>query len=61
MRCDMIHTDIGKSEDAEVLEELYTAYAQKLLSVCRRYVKDEDVAQDILHDAFIIIFTSFGS
>ena len=57
----MIHTDIGKSEDAEVLEELYTAYAQKLLSVCRRYVKDEDVAQDILHDAFIIIFTSFGS
>lgn len=28
-------------------------------SVCRRYVPDEQVASDILHDSFVIIFTSF--
>jgi RNA polymerase sigma-70 factor (ECF subfamily) len=27
--------------------------------VCRRYVSDEQVVDDVLHDAFVIIFTSF--
>ena len=27
--------------------------------VCRRYVSDEQTVDDVLHDAFIIIFTSF--
>ena len=46
--------------DKEALGELYSAYAPKLQSVCRSYVKDQSVAEDILHDAFIIIFTSIG-
>ena len=44
--------------DAEALGELYKAYAQKMRGVCRRYV-DEQVVDDVLHDAFVIIFTSF--
>jgi RNA polymerase sigma-70 factor (ECF subfamily) len=27
--------------------------------VCRRYISDEDAVNDVLHDAFVIIFTSF--
>ena len=46
--------------DAEALGELYKAYAQKMRGVCRRYVSDEQAVDDVLHDAFVIIFTSFG-
>ena len=45
--------------DAEALGELYKAYAQKMKGVCRRYISNEQVVNDILHDAFVIIFTSF--
>lgn len=56
----MIDIDACKRGNKETLGELYAAYAPKLKSVCRSYVKDEGVAEDILHDAFIIIFTSIG-
>ncbi len=45
--------------DAEALGELYRAYAKRMRGVCRRYISDEDAVNDILHDAFVIIFTSF--
>lgn len=45
--------------DADALGELYKAYAQRMRGVCRRYVSDEETVDDVLHDAFIIIFTSF--
>ena len=45
--------------DADALGELYKAYAQRMRGVCRRYVSDEQTVDDVLHDAFIIIFTSF--
>ena len=45
--------------DADALGELYKAYAQRMKGVCRRYVSDEQVVDDVLHDAFVIIFTSF--
>ena len=45
--------------DADALGELYKAYAQRMRGVCRRYVSDEQDVDDVLHDAFIIIFTSF--
>ncbi len=54
----MIDIDACKRGEKDALGELYSAYAPKLMSVCRSYVKDESVAEDILHDAFIIIFTS---
>ena len=44
--------------DADALGELYKAYAQRMRGVCRRYVSDEQDVDDVLHDAFIIIFTS---
>ena len=48
-----------KQGDADALGELYKAYAQQMKGVCRRYVSDEQSINDILHDAFVIIFTSF--
>lgn len=54
----MIQIDACKNGDKEALGELYTTYAKRLLGVCRHYVKDDNSAHDILHDAFIIIFMS---
>ena len=54
----MIRIDACKNGDKEALGELYTTYAKRLLGVCRHYVKDDNSAHDILHDAFIIIFMS---
>ena len=45
--------------DTDALGELYKAYAQRMRGVCRRYVSNEQDVEDVLHDAFIIIFTSF--
>ena len=45
--------------DANALGELYKAYAQMMRGVCRRYISDEQTISDVLHDAFVIIFTSF--
>lgn len=55
---EMIQIDACKNGDKESLGELYSTYAHKLLNICRHYVKDESAAEDILHDAFIIIFLS---
>ena len=45
--------------DADALGELYKAYAQRMRGVCRRYFSDEQTISDVLHDSFVIIFTSF--
>ena len=45
--------------DADALGELDKAYAQQMRGVCRRYIRDEQTVEDVLHDAFVIIFTSF--
>ena len=45
--------------DADALGELYKAYAQRMRGVCRRYIDDEQTVEDVLHDVFVIIFTSF--
>ncbi len=45
-------------EDA-ARRELYECFAGRLFNICRRYVADTAVAQDILQDAFVRIFTSF--
>ena len=40
---------------------LYNQYSGKLLSLCKRYVTSDDVAEDLLHDSFVIIYTSIGT
>ena len=47
-----------KHGEREALGNLYKAYSSKLIRICLHYVTDESTAEDILHDAFIIIFSS---
>lgn len=42
----------------EALGNLYKAYAQQMRGICQRYVCDPEAVDDVLHDAFIVIFTS---
>jgi len=43
------------------LEELYKEYGRALMAVAMRYVHDKDVAEDIVHDSWILIFTNLDS
>ena len=41
--------------------ELYLKYKPKLLSICKQYAKEDSVAEDLLHDSFVIILTSLDT
>lgn len=41
----------------QTLGQLYETHAPQLLNLCLRYVKNRAEAEDVLHDAFVVIFT----
>lgn len=41
-------------------KQLYTLYSKKMLAICYRYTGDRDAAYDVMHDAFVKIFTNFS-
>jgi RNA polymerase sigma-70 factor (ECF subfamily) len=43
-------------KDIRAQKRLYDKYAPLMMSVCLRYVKDRDIAQDLLQDGFIKLF-----
>ncbi|MBQ9184549.1 MAG: sigma-70 family RNA polymerase sigma factor [Bacteroidales bacterium] len=47
-----------KQGDSAAKEALYNLYARRLFGLCRRYVDSSEVAGDLTHDAFIIIYSS---
>ena len=46
--------------DRQAMGQLYTMMHDELLSVCRHYVADDSTAEDLLHDAFLLIFSKIG-
>ena len=42
-------------------KSLYHLYSKKFYAICLRYAKHEEVAQDILQDSFIKIFTKINT
>lgn len=50
--------DLCRRGDKQALSLLYTTYAAKMMRLCRYYASDSQVAQDLLHDGFIMIFSS---
>lgn len=56
------HALIGrcKAGDRQALHQLYEQYRLRLLGICRQYTKGDDVAEDLLHDAFVVILTSLS-
>ena len=49
-----------KRGDSASVEALYRSYSGKLMGICRHYVDSQEVAEDLLHDAFIVILSSIG-
>ena len=47
--------------DREAFGQLYTLMYDNLRKTCRHYVSDETTVDDLLHDAFLLIFTKIGS
>ena len=42
----------------QTFTDIYRTYFGKLYGVCLHYVHDHDIASDLLHDSFIVIFSS---
>lgn len=53
--------ELCKKGDKQALSWLYQTYADKMKRICFHYVADKQIAQDLLHDGFIIIFTSINA
>jgi RNA polymerase sigma-70 factor (ECF subfamily) len=49
-----------KENKRQARNELYKLYSKKLLGICLRYTRNLSEAEDVLHDAFIKIFTKIG-
>lgn len=50
--------NLCKEGDKQALSLLYTTYANKMKRICSQYISDKQTVNDLLHDGFIIIFTS---
>lgn len=53
--------DLCKSGDEQALGVLYKTYSRKMMRICLHYIPNREVAEDLLHDGFIVIFTSIHS
>lgn len=47
--------------ERQVFTDIYETYSGKLYGVCLHYVHDHETAEDLLHDSFIVIFSSLDS
>ena len=45
--------------DNRARRELYERYAGRMLALCLRYSGNREVAEDLLHDGFLKLFSSF--
>ena len=50
--------NLCKEGNEQALSLLYKTYANKMKRICSRYISDKQTVSDLLHDGFIIIFTS---
>lgn len=48
-------------KDRKYQELLYRRYARKMYAICQAYARDKEVAQDILQDGFVKVFTKINT
>lgn len=48
---------LGVKGDSDAMGALYREFSPKMYGVCLRYMKNEADAEDVLHDAFVKIFS----
>ena len=53
--------NLCKEGDEQAFGLLYKTYANKMKRICSQYVSDKQIVNDLLHDGFIIIFTSINT
>lgn len=53
--------DECKKGNDQALRELYETYAPRMLGVCYRYAGNRELAEDLLHDGFMTVFSKIGS
>lgn len=56
---EQILVELCRKKDRAAWNTVYNMYAGNLLTAIMRYIPDKERAYDILHDAFIKIFSSF--
>ncbi len=49
-----------KEGDKEAMEFLYRRYRFTMMGIIRRYLHEDENAEDVLHDGFILIFSRIG-
>jgi len=49
-----------RNKDRNAQRKLYEHYAGKLYATCRRYLKNDEDAEEVLADSFYLIFTKIG-
>jgi RNA polymerase sigma-70 factor (ECF subfamily) len=47
-----------KSGEKAAFKELYETYSQYAMGICFRYIGEETLAEDVLHDGFIKVFAA---
>jgi len=47
--------------DEQSFESLFNTYCQKLINFSRRYVFDKEIAENIVQDVFVMVWTNKGS
>lgn len=50
-----------KNGEQQAQSWVYKKYSRQMLRICYRFVADKQIAQDLMHDGFIIVFTSIHS
>jgi RNA polymerase sigma-70 factor (ECF subfamily) len=50
-----------KSGEKAAFKKLYETYSQYAMGICFRYIGDETLAEDVLHDGFIKVFAAIHS
>ena len=58
---DQLLVEACKKNDLTSFEKLYNKYASKMKGIAYRYANDSAVAEDIIQDAFIKVFTRIKS
>lgn len=53
-------SELCKKKNTQAQKTIYELYSPYMLGVCLRYVSQRDIAEDIMHDGFIKVFSSFN-
>lgn len=53
--------ELCQQGDEQALSLLYQTYADKMRRICSKYVSDKQTINDLVHDGFIVIYTSIDT